>query len=204
MGAVTRGFKGAFVHRHAYLINIFGNIEEGNIRMQYIIITVLIVVADQALKLLVVDKIGMLNQIPVIDGFFYIHVIPNDGIAMGMMANHQGIVIAVTALIMALLAVYIFIKRRTEKPLLLYTLSAVVAGGVGNIIDRIRLDYVVDYLDFRVWPYIFNFADICIVVGCFLLIFLVFMDARKEGGGDDVKEAGIKIAVEKIEDKEKR
>ncbi len=172
--------------------------------MQYIIITVLIVVADQALKLLVVDKIGMLNQIPVIDGFFYIHVIPNDGIAMGMLANHQGIVIAVTALIMALLAVYIFIKRRTEKPLLLYTLSAVVAGGVGNIIDRIRLDYVVDYLDFRVWPYIFNFADICIVVGCFMLILLVFMDARKEGGGDDVKEAGIKIAVEKIEDKEKR
>ena len=172
--------------------------------MQYIIITVLIVVADQALKLLVVDKIGMLNQIPVIDGFFYIHVIPNDGIAMGMLADHQGIVIAVTAIIMALLAVYIFIKRRTEKPLLLYTLSAIVAGGIGNIIDRIRLDYVVDYLDFRVWSYIFNFADICIVVGCFLLIFLVFMDARKDGGGDDVKETGIKIAVEKIDDKEQR
>ncbi len=171
--------------------------------MQYIILTVLIVVADQALKLLVVDKIGMLNQIPVIDGFFYIHVIPNDGIAMGMLANHQGVVIAVTALIMAAIAVYIFMKRKTEKPLLLYTLSAVVAGGVGNIIDRIRLDYVVDYLDFRVWPYIFNFADICIVVGCFLLILIVFMDA-KNSGGDDVREAGIKISVEKIDDKEKR
>lgn len=171
--------------------------------MQYIILTVLIVVADQALKLLVVDKIGMLNQIPVIDGFFYIHVIPNDGIAMGMLANHQGVVIAVTALIMAALAVYIFVKRKTEKPLLLYTLSAVVAGGVGNIIDRIRLDYVVDYLDFRVWPYIFNFADICIVVGCFLLIFLVFMDTRRDSGGD-IREAGIKIAVEKIDDKEQR
>lgn len=167
--------------------------------MQYIILIAVIVAADQALKLLVVNQIGMLEQVPVIDGFFYIHVIPNDGIAMGMLADHQGIVIAVTALIMALLAVYIFVKRKTEKPLLLYTLSAVVAGGVGNIIDRIRLNYVVDYLDFRVWPYIFNFADICIVVGCFLLIFIVFMDAKKESSKDKVTEAGIKISVEKIE-----
>ena len=168
--------------------------------MQYIILIAAIVAADQALKLLVVDQIGMLEQIPVIDGFFYIHVIPNDGIAMGMLADHQGAVIAVTALIMALLAVYIFVKRHTEKPLMLYTLSAVVAGGVGNIIDRIRLNYVVDYFDFRVWPYIFNFADICIVVGCFLLIILVFMDAKKESSSKQVTEGGIKIAVEKIED----
>lgn len=122
--------------------------------MQYIILIALIVAADQALKLLVAGRIGMLSQIPVIDGFFYIHVIPNDGIAMGMLADHQGIVISVTALIMALIAVYIFVKRKKERPLMLYTLSVVVAGGIGNIIDRIRLNYVVDYLDFRVWPYI--------------------------------------------------
>lgn len=167
--------------------------------MQYIILIALIVAADQALKLLVVSQVGMLEQVPVINGFFYIHVIPNDGIAMGMLADHQEVVIAVTAIIMALIAAYIFVKRKTEKPVLLYTLSAVVAGGVGNIIDRIRLDYVVDYLDFRVWPYIFNFADICIVVGCIALIVLVFMDARKESG-ERVTEAGIKISVEKIED----
>ena len=171
--------------------------------MQYIILIALIVAADQALKLLVAGRIGMLSQIPVIDGFFYIHVIPNDGIAMGMLADHQGIVISVTALIMALIAVYIFVKRKKERPLMLYTLSVVVAGGIGNIIDRIRLTYVVDYLDFRVWPYIFNFADICIVVGCIVLIFLVFMDVRKNSSSD-IRQAPLKISVEKIDDEEIR
>lgn len=137
---------------------------------------------DQKLKLLVVDQIGMLQQIPVIDGFFYIHVIPNDGIAMGMLADHQKAVIAVTALIMILITAYIFVKRKQEKPLMLFTLCLIVAGGVGNLIDRVRLNYVVDYIDFRVWPYIFNFADICIVIGCFLLVILVFRDAKNSGG----------------------
>ena len=107
-------------------------------------------------------------------------MIPNNGIAMGMLSGYQGIVIAGTALIMAALAVYIFIRRKTEPPAVLFVLSMIVGGGIGNIIDRIRLGYVVDYLDFRVWPYIFNFADICIVLGCFVLVALVLLDSRGE------------------------
>jgi signal peptidase II len=148
--------------------------------MQYIILIAAAVAIDQILKFLVVNQIGMFNQLPVIEGFFYIHVIPNNGIAMGMLANHQSIVITGTAVIMAVIAGYIFIKRKEEKLWTLLTLSAVVAGGIGNIIDRIRLNYVIDYIDFRVWPYIFNFADICIVVGCFLLIILAFFDRGRE------------------------
>ena len=147
--------------------------------MQYLLLMVVLTAADQLLKLLVLGTVGMSGQIPVIDHFFYISVIPNNGIAMGMLANHQPLVIACTSLIMLAIAVYIFIKRKEEKPRMLVVLSVIVAGGAGNIIDRIRLGYVVDYLDFRVWPYIFNFADICIVAGCFVLVFLLYMDSRK-------------------------
>lgn len=152
--------------------------------MQYIIFIIAIIVIDQALKFLVVSQLGMLNQVAVIEGFFYIHCIPNNGIAMGMLANHQKLVIAVTAVLMIGIAVYIFINRKKESPLMLFILSAITAGGIGNIIDRIRLNYVVDYLDFRVWPYIFNFADICIVVGCFALIILIFIDSKKSDESD--------------------
>lgn len=151
--------------------------------MPYILLIIAVFALDQKLKLMFVDHIGMLNEMPVIDGFFYLHVIRNDGIAMGMLANHQGAVIIVTALIMLLITAYIVVKRNKEAPIMLFSLCLIVAGGVGNLVDRLRLGYVIDYLDFRVWPYIFNFADICIVVGCFLLIFLVFRDAKKGEGG---------------------
>lgn len=151
--------------------------------MPYILLIIAVFALDQKLKLMFVDHIGMLNEMPVIDGFFYLHVIRNDGIAMGMLANHQGAVIIVTALIMLLITAYIVVKRNKEAPIMLFSLCLIVAGGVGNLADRLRLGYVIDYLDFRVWPYIFNFADICIVVGCFLLIFLVFRDAKKGEGG---------------------
>ncbi len=54
-------------------------------------------------------------------------------------------------------------------------------GGIGNVIDRIRLGYVIDFFEFRVWSYIFNFADICVVVGCFLVLFYVLFESRFEG-----------------------
>lgn len=151
--------------------------------MPYILLIIAVVALDQKLKLMFVEHIGMFNEMPVIDGFFYFHVIPNNGIAMGMLAEHQGAVIVVTALIMILITAYIVIKRNKEAPIMLFSLCMIVAGGVGNLIDRLRLGYVVDYLDFRIWPYIFNFADICIVCGCFLLIFLVFRDAKSGEGG---------------------
>lgn len=148
--------------------------------MQYLLLIAAAAAADQLLKWMVIRFIGMLGEIPVIPGFFYLHVIPNDGIAMGMLADYQKLVIGATAVMMAALGVYIFLRRKKDHPWLLAVLSMITGGGIGNIIDRIRLGYVVDYLDFRIWPYIFNFADICIVAGCFALILLVFFDSREE------------------------
>lgn len=148
--------------------------------MLYIILAVAAVAVDQILKILVVSGLGMWNEITVIPGFFYIHCIPNDGIAMGFLAGKQVLVIVVTAVIMAGIAVYIWLNRKKGKKVELILLTLIVAGGVGNLIDRIRLGYVVDFLDFRVWSYIFNFADICVVLGCIFLFIYVFKGSKEE------------------------
>jgi len=156
--------------------------------MQYILVIAGVIGLDQLIKYLVISQIGMGGELPVINGFFYLKVIANDGIAMGMFARHQGLVIVLTAVIMVLIGVYIFMKRKQESPLFLFTLAAIVGGGIGNIIDRIRLNYVIDFLDFRVWPYIFNFADVCIVVGCFVMLVLVIKDGRKDSKKEEAEE----------------
>lgn len=159
--------------------------------MQYILVIAAVIGLDQLIKYLVISQIGMGGEIPVINGFFYLKVIPNDGIAMGMFARHQAVVITLTAVIMIMITVFIFARRKKESPLFLFTLAAIVGGGIGNIIDRIRLNYVIDFLDFRVWPYIFNFADICIVLGCFAMLLFVIRDGRKEKKDSTKEEAEV-------------
>ena len=74
--------------------------------------------------------------------------------------------------------IYIFKKRKEAHPLLLLSLAFVAGGGLGNVVDRAVLGYVVDYFDFRVFP-IFNIADIFVCVGCGLLvIYMLFIDGK--------------------------
>ena len=151
--------------------------------MRYLILIIALIVADQAAKLAVLYQIGMQNQVAVADGFFYLHCIANDGAAFGLWAQHSGALIALTAFVMGGLLVYILLNASRQKTLILVMLSLILAGGIGNLIDRIRLGYVVDYLDFRVWPFIFNFADICVVVGCFALVaLLLFSPSNRRAG----------------------
>ena len=150
--------------------------------MVFIILIAAVVAADQALKYAVVHSLGMLNSIPVIDGFFYIHCIPNDGIAMGMMSGRQSVIVALTAAIMIGLCLFLFAGRKRLHPFLMVCISLIVGGGIGNIIDRVRLGYVIDFFEFRIWSYIFNFADICVVIGCFAVLFYVLFESRFKGG----------------------
>lgn len=141
--------------------------------MRYLIFILALIVADQAMKLAVLYQIGMQNEIGVVENFFYLHCIANDGAAFGLWAQHSGLLISLTSFVMGGLLVYIFLNASSQKPAILVVLSMILGGGIGNLIDRIRLGYVVDYLDFRVWPFIFNFADICVVAGCLALVALL-------------------------------
>lgn len=151
--------------------------------MRYLFFILALILADQGLKYLVLTRIGMMNEITVIDSFFSLHVITNEGAAFGMWAQHATVLIALTAFIMGGLLVYILVNAKKENPLFLIILCMVTGGGIGNLIDRLRQGYVVDYLDFKIWPFIFNFADIWVVLGClFLVIYLLFSPSAKKSG----------------------
>ena len=149
--------------------------------MIYLCLVIAAVAVEQILTYIVVSGLGMMNSVPVIGNFFYIHCIPNDGIALGMLAGKQAAVIGVTSVIMAALGVFLFLSRKKYHPFLLSGVALIIGGGIGNIIDRIRLGYVIDFFEFKIWPYIFNFADVCVVLGCFMVLFFVLFESKFTG-----------------------
>lgn len=151
------------------------------------IITVLLIIAsvllDQVSKLLVVANMELGQSIEIIPGvlrFTYIH---NYGAAFGSMANARWIFMILSTVAIAAMLVYIFWKKPTSK-LLLSSLILVIGGGIGNMIDRVCLGYVVDFIDFcafpKLWMWIFNVADACVCVGAGLLILWMILDIVKE------------------------
>lgn len=107
-----------------------------------------------------------------------------------MFSGHTSVLAVIT--IIATLGMLFFMHkiRNSAHKSLMWSLTLIIAGGIGNIIDRISLKYVVDFLDFRVWP-VFNIADICVCVGCGLLILYAFViepKMQKEAAESEVKE----------------
>lgn len=152
--------------------------------MYYILIAA-IVILDQAVKKIVTASMALGESIPVFSQVFHITYIRNQGAAFSLMEGFRVFLILLPAVVIVAAMIYIFKKRKTAHPLLLTSLSCIVGGGLGNLIDRLVFGYVVDYLDFRVFP-IFNVADIFVCVGCGLLIvYMLFIDGKKENGKRD-------------------
>ena len=99
----------------------------------------------------------------------YLH---NTGAAFSILTGRQTLLIAVTSVVMAGMAVYYVIRRRSIFPAEKYALALIVGGGIGNLICRAARGYVVDFIDIH-WIPVFNVADMCVVCGCALLILSV-------------------------------
>jgi signal peptidase II len=106
-----------------------------------------------------------------IPGLFHIVYVENTGAAFSILRDKRIFLILFTVLMIAALIVYMFLKRKSAPPMLLMGLSLVAGGGLGNLIDRIRLGYVVDYIEFLPFSFpVFNLADISVCMGCGLLL----------------------------------
>ncbi len=134
---------------------------------------------DRVLKAAVVEQLKPLGRIELIPGFFQLTYVENRGAAFGILANYQWLFITVTAVVCLLIAAAL-IFYRGHTALTRTALTLILAGGIGNMIDRLRYQYVVDYIHFQFFPPVFNFADICVTVGCALLVIylLFFADDR--------------------------
>lgn len=148
------------------------------------IIVVLAVVADQLTKYLVVQNIELSDSRPFIDGFMKFYHTRNTGGGWSILnggGSERVILITVSLLAMAAV-VYVLATNYHRHPLMNIALAMVLGGGVGNMIDRIRLEYVVDFLrtEFIEFP-TFNIADCFITVGAVLLVvYILFYDAKVE------------------------
>jgi len=146
-----------------------------------------IVILDQLSKFLVVSTIQLYETIPVINGFFNLVHIRNRGIAFGLM-NRPGGNLIFTFLIIStigaiVLVVLWFLRLKNENIGIVLGLSLILGGAVGNLIDRLRLKEVIDFLDFYIGPYhwpAFNVADSAITVGAFwVAINMIFLHSAK-------------------------
>jgi signal peptidase II len=124
------------------------------------------VVADQLTKQVVGRTLALGESVDII-GPLEIHHVQNSGIAFGLFGSRTSIVIAVTTI--AVCAMLLFFARSGRRhPVLPVALGLVLGGSIANLIDRIRLGHVTDFLDFVAWP-AFNLADTFIVVGVAIL-----------------------------------
>ncbi len=155
--------------------------------MQYFLIIIAAVVLDQIIKKTVVSAMSLYDTVPVLQDVFHITYIHNTGAAFSMMEGMRALLIILPAVMVVGAVAYMFIKRKTGHPLMMTSVALIAGGGIGNLIDRAVLGYVVDYLDFRVFP-IFNLADICVCVGCGLLIlYVLLIDGKQDGKRNDIQ-----------------
>jgi signal peptidase II len=147
-------------------------------------VAVAAVVADQLTKQLVVGTLGLDQELHVV-GPFSIHHVQNSGIAFGFFASATPVVIVLTALAVGWMLLF-FARGGARHPILPTALGLLIGGSVANLVDRVRLGHVTDFLDFRYWP-AFNLADSFIVIGvAVLLLGLVSADRqprKREPGG---------------------
>ena len=124
------------------------------------------VVADQLTKHIVGRTLALGDSVHIL-GPFSIHHVQNSGIAFGLFASRTALVIGVTGGAVGLV-LWFFARSGKRHPVLPVALGLVLGGSVANLVDRVRLGYVTDFLDFVAWP-AFNLADTFIVVGVALL-----------------------------------
>ncbi|MBQ8475403.1 MAG: signal peptidase II [Clostridia bacterium] len=143
---------------------------------------------DQLSKCLVLENIAMYEKVPVIDGFFHFTYIENKGAAFGMLAEHRWVFIVISAVAIAAFIFYI-IKYTPDDLLTCISMSFIVGGGIGNMIDRCVRGSVVDFIEVEFIDfYVFNVADMFVCVGCGLMILCLILSEIKESKKKKEKE----------------
>lgn len=141
-----------------------------------------LILLDQLTKRLAVTYLYQQDPIEILPGIFELHFLVNRGAAFGIMQNHQYFFAVITCIVLCVL-VYVFLRipaRRRHMPLHCL-LVLLMAGAVGNLLDRVRLGYVIDFFYFKLIDFpIFNVADCYVVVSVLLLAALILFYYKEE------------------------
>ena len=150
-----------------------------------LILAAVLLAADQWVKYWTVTHLALGESCPLLPGFVELLRVHNYGAAWSSFSGMRWLLVGVTAVIVTAVA-FVLARRIVRHPLGVLACALIISGGLGNIIDRLRLGYVVDMFNFQFMSYpVFNVADICVVCGAFMgaAYYLWFYEKYDKKGG---------------------
>lgn len=138
-----------------------------------IFMTVILAAIDQVIKYFITTNLEIYKSIKVIPNFLYLTYVKNDGAAFSILSGSRYFLIAVAVLVLIILIRFIIMDKKINK-FDIISYSLILSGIIGNLIDRILTGKVIDYIDVYLFNYnapVFNFADMCIVIGTIMVLY---------------------------------
>ncbi|WP_010096757.1 signal peptidase II [Ornithinibacillus scapharcae] len=151
---------------------------------RYYVLAIIVIALDQFTKFLVVKNMELYEQIPIIHDFFYLTSHRNTGAAWGILEGKMGFFYVITVIVIIGIMYYLH-KFGKENALFASGLGLLLGGAIGNFIDRLFHQEVVDFLDFIIFGYdfpIFNIADSSLTIGVIIVIIATILDEKKQKG----------------------
>ena len=152
--------------------------------MKVLFVSAILVLADQVSKAIVVRTMSLYESVPVIENFFHFTYITNDGMAFGIDFPFGYFIFSLVSALLTLFLFWYLWTVRNDSLVIRLGLAMIIAGAVGNLIDRLMLGEVIDFLDFMVgnfhW-YVFNLADSYVTVGMVLILTdSIFLEKKRK------------------------
>ena len=152
--------------------------------MKVLFVSAILVLADQVSKTIVVRTMSLYESVPVIENFFHFTYITNDGMAFGIDFPFGYFIFSLVSALLTIFLFWYLWTVRNDSLVIRLGLAMIIAGAVGNLIDRLMLGEVIDFLDFMIgnfhW-YVFNLADSYVTVGMVLILTdSIFLEKKRE------------------------
>ena len=152
--------------------------------MKVLFVSAILVLADQVSKAIVVRTMSLYESVPVIENFFHFTYITNDGMAFGIDFPFGYFIFSLVSALLTIFLFWYLWSVRNDSLVIRLGLAMIIAGAVGNLIDRLMLGEVIDFLDFMIgnfhW-YVFNLADSYVTVGMVLILTdSIFLEKKRE------------------------
>lgn len=148
------------------------------------------ILLDQLTKWLSVEFLKPIKTFPIIEGVIHFTYVENRGAAFGMLADKRYIFMIISTVMIIVMSFILYSGAYKGNHLYMTSFALIVSGGIGNMIDRLTLEYVVDFIDFRLINFaVFNGADSFVCVGAGLLILALVLDIVKESKQKKLEEA---------------
>ena len=157
-------------------------IGKGKMLIICFILMAVAIILDQYTKYLAIVNLRDNDSYVLIDGALELYYIVNTGSSWGMLAGQKALILFISAVIVAL-CLFMIIKSPDDIKYIPFniTLSMIIAGGIGNGIDRIRFSYVIDFIYFKLINFpVFNVADIFVTCGAFIFILLILFKYKDQ------------------------